>query len=404
MCYLTMKLVQFPASAIRLGVQIPFSLRDKSGQLLLVRGSVVAKEEDRQLLIARGVYVDEEESEPLQRALVSKLGEMVRANALIGEIAKATMDGTDSYSTPRKPHRPEEAWPGLVLRTSRLLGDVPTSNFSSRLLELQNDVFKQIDRHADISLLVLVQSNISDTRDYSAKHSLFVTVVCELAARKLTHWPEDWRLSLRCAAISMNVAMTALQDQLATQHFPPNPKQRQQIETHAARGVEVLKDCGVSDQLWLDAVALHHNSTSGPLTSLPPGAQLARLLRRADIFTARLSPRSGRKALSASSAAKAAYFDESDQADDVGAAIVKAIGLYPPGSYVRLGNGEVAMVLRRGHRANEPKVVSVIGRQGVPLLSPVVRDTRSVLFNVIESVLPSEVNVRINLESVTNLV
>ena len=80
------------------------------------------------------------------------------------------------------------------------------------------------------------------------------------------------------------------------------------------------------------------------------------------------------------------------------------MGLYPPGTYVRLGNSEVALVLRRGRRANEPKVVSIIGREGLPLGAPAVRDTRVSPFNVTGSVAPYEVKVRINIERMTRLV
>ncbi|MFM8900457.1 MAG: HD-GYP domain-containing protein [Burkholderiales bacterium] len=399
-----MNVIALPANVLRIGVPIPVSLRDEAGRLLLARGSIIETETARQQLLERGVYVDEAESEPFTRALAGKLDSMVRSNALLGEIANATADGGAIYATPEKPRNPEAVWPDLVLRASSLLRDAPSSDFPTRLFKLQEEVLGQIERQADVALLILVQHSISDARDYSAKHSLLVAVVCELAARHLAHWPEGCRLSLRCAAISMNVAMTALQDQLATQHVAPNPKQREQIDTHATKGVTLLTDSGVTDKLWLDAVAMHHDTPSGPLTAMPPGTQLARLLQRADIFTARLSPREGRKALSATAAAQAAYLDENKQADEAGAAIIKAVGLYPPGSYVRLGNGEVALVLRRGRRANEPKVVSIIGREGLPLGAPAVRDTRVAPFNVTGSVAPHEIKVRINIERMVRLV
>lgn len=398
-----MNVIALPANAIRLGVPIPVSLRDEAGRLLLARGSVVETESARQQLIARGVYVDEAESEPFTRALAGKLDNMVRQNTLLGRIASATPDGAVFYNAPEKPTDPVAVWPDLVLRASSLLREAPRSDFLARLTQLQEGILDQIERHADISLLILVQHAITEPRDYSAKHSLLVAVVCELAARHLTHWPDGCRSSLRSAAITMNLAMTMLQDQLATQQAAPTPKQREQIETHAARGVSLLGEAGVTDKLWLEAVALHHDTHSGPLAGMPPGTQLARLLQRADIFTARLSPREGRRALSATAAAQAAYLDENEQADEAGAAIIKATGLYPPGTYVRLGNAEVALVLRRGRRANEPKVASIVGREGLPLGAPAVRDTRVAPYNVTGSVAPHEVKVRINLERMVAL-
>ena len=119
---------------------------------------------------------------------------------------------------------------------------------------------------------------------------------------------------------------------------------------------DMMAACGVDDALWIEAVRHHHDAPPGPLAGRLPGQQLARLIKRADIFAARLSPRRRRSALSGAAAAKAAYLDERQQPDDAGAAIVKATGIYPPGSYVRLASGETAVVMRRGARANEPRV------------------------------------------------
>jgi hypothetical protein len=132
---------------------------------------------------------------------------------------------------------------------------------------------------------------------------------------------------------------------------------------------------------------------------MTPASQLARLIRRADVFAARLSPRRTRKAMSATAAAKAAYLDENQKPDEAGAAIIKATGLYPPGSFVRLATDEVAIVLRRGLRANTPQVASIVGRNGLPIAKPVVRDTRLKTHEITGSATPHEVNVRLDIDS-----
>jgi HD-GYP domain-containing protein (c-di-GMP phosphodiesterase class II) len=226
--------------------------------------------------------------------------------------------------------------------------------------------------------------------------------VCELAARHLG-WPADWRPSLRRAALTMNIAMTTLQDQLALQDGPVTPRQREVIDMHAARAATQMQKLGVADELWLDAVEHHHASPPGPLAELPPMLQLARLIQRADIFAARLSPRKMRQALAATAAAKAAYLDENQQADEAGAAIIKGLGIYPPGSYVRLANQEIGVVLRRGKRANEPLVASIISKSGTPLGEPVVRDTRLKGLDISGGVAPHEIKLRLNLERLLQL-
>jgi hypothetical protein len=197
--------------------------------------------------------------------------------------------------------------------------------------------------------------------------------------------------------------MTQLQNQLAAQEFPPTAAQRERIKEHPQVGAASMRAAGVTDELWLGAVAQHHSSPAGPLVNLPAAQQLARLIQRADIFAARLSPRGARSAMSATAAAKAAYLDEDQKPDEAGSAIIKATGLYPPGSLVRLRNGEVAVVLRRGQRANGPLVASIVNPLGGLIGQPAVRDTRLSIYEVTGGVTAPEIKVRINLELLVKL-
>ena len=107
--------------------------------------------------------------------------------------------------------------------------------------------------------------------------------------------------------------------------------------------------------------------------------------------------------MAATAAAKAAYLDENQQADAAGSAIIKAVGIYPPGSFVRLASQEVAVVLRRGRRANEPLVASVLSRIGLPLGEPALRDTRMKPHEVTAGVAPHEVKLRLHLQRLLQL-
>jgi HD-GYP domain-containing protein (c-di-GMP phosphodiesterase class II) len=264
-------------------------------------------------------------------------------------------------------------------------------------------VLALVEADADLTLLILVQSTTSDAHHYSVTHSLLVAALCDLAARQLPAFTATWRSSLRLAALTMNMAMTALQDQLALQDEPPSPQQRAVIDRHAPRAVACLREAGVTDESWLQAVEHHHASLAGPLAGHPAGLQLARLLQRADIFSARLSMRRARPAQAATAAIKAAYLDEHLQADEAGKALIQVTGIYPPGSYVRLSSGELAVVLRRGSHAKTPKVASIISRSGTPLGEPAVRDTRLRLHEVVGGVAPHEVKVRLNMENLLRL-
>ena len=399
-----MAVFQLPATALRLGHPVPFALRDASGHLLVPRGTVVTSEQQRLQLVARGIYVDEVDSDLFKKALAGKLDAMVRNNALLGQIARAQPELTDCApgGQVKRAADPIAAWNSLLLRTSALLRE-PQGDFAERIERLDEDALSLLNGDGDAALLMLIHSTTSEVHQYSVTHALLVSVVCELAARHLQDWPAGWRTSLRRAALTMNIAMTTLQDQMVLQDGPVTARQRDIIDHHALRSATQMRALGVDDELWLHAVEHHHASRPGPLSELPAMLQLARLIQRADIFAARLSPRKLRQALSATAAAKAAYLDEHQQPDEAGTAIIKALGIYPPGSYVRLASTEVAVVLRRGRRANEPLVASIVSRAGTPLGEPAVRDTRMRGHEINGGVAPHEVLVRLNLARLMQL-
>lgn len=402
-----MQLVPVSSSALRVGTTVPFSLRDAQGKLLLAAGSVIDSETMRKQLLDRGLYVDFVESENFQKALAGKVDAMLRQNASLGTIAKAHVEapaqGGEGAQAARKPVDPVVAWQGFGLRAGSLLHDPQPQDYVTRLQRLDLDIQELLQHDADGALLLLIQIATGEVHQYSVHHSMLVSVVCELAARELSDWPPHWRSPLRCAALTMNIAMTSLQNQLALQDGGLSPRQSSQVSNHASAGAAQLATLGVTDPLWLGAVAHHHDAAPGPLDTLPAERRLARLVQRADIFTARLSPRKARPAQSATAAAKATYLDEQQRPDEAGAAIIKAMGLYPPGTYVQLASGEVAVVLRRGLRANEPRVASIVGRSGTPLGEPTVRDTRLRAYEVKSSVAPKDVRVRFPLPRLLQL-
>ena len=81
---------------------------------------------------------------------------------------------------------------------------------------------------------------------------------------------------------------------------------------------------------------------------------------------------------------------------------VKSIGIYIPGSYVKLANGEVSVVIKRGINAHTPYVASIIGMRGAPNQDPVLRDTSEPGFEIKEGVSANQVRLRTNWEELLN--
>jgi hypothetical protein len=153
----------------------------------------------------------------------------------------------------------------------------------------------------------------------------------------------------------------------------------------------------VTNRDLLEAVLDHHAKAPGPLAARSQGQRMARLIQRADIFAAAISPRASRSAAATGIAMKAAYFDENQAVDEAGAALVKAVGVYPPGSFVRLASQEVAIVVRRGRVTSAPRVAVVLNREGLPNNELPLRDTSLADWRVTAGLPSASVKVSLNL-------
>lgn len=322
---------------------------------------------------------------------------------------------------PARPHAPaalEDAAPGyqrppareligqwlrLIDRLSSLLHAPDVASFKASLASIDAALQGLADNDADRVVFVATFLAESEARHYCAAHSLYVALACHLASRAIDGWDDRRRAQLRGAALTMNIAMAAQQDLMARQFAPLDTEQRALVDSHETRGAQRLRDLGIDDTDWTEAVAQHHRTGPGALETRSPAEQMARLIQRADRLTAAHSIRAGRAARTAGDASRAAYLDEMQQPDAAGAALVKALGIYPPGSLVRLANAEVAIVIRRGERADQPQVAAVVRADGMPHLSPKPRDTAQPAMKIIGSLAQETIKLRLSLEALVKL-
>ena len=253
----------------------------------------------------------------------------------------------------------------------------------------------------DVALYVMLQTATNETDHYSAKHAMFCAVVADLCSTYF-EWPAAESLALHNSALTMNIGMLLMQNVMAQQSDLLSPAQKLSIQDHPAKSVELLKRAGVDDPLWLEIVRRHHRPVDegeggNPLT---PPQRLAQLLQRIDLFTAKLSKRKTRPGTTATLAARDACLDASGVPDATGATMLRVLGLYPPGSFVRLASGEIGVVVRRGEKAHTPVVASVRRRDGGMLNQPTLRDTSSRIHAVQRSLSADEAKIRLDHERV----
>ncbi len=295
-----------------------------------------------------------------------------------------------------KPPALSQQWQELVNQLDDALHDLRAgSDWRLGLFAVHGRARALFERRPDASLYHHVYEAGHSTHKYSCHHALLTLVIAEHAAAKLG-WSQPWIDSLGRAALTMNVAMRQLQDQLATTRRQPTAAMRAEIDAHAEAGAALLEAAGFGDRLCLDVVRRHHEAgTEGePLAEQAPECQLARLLRRVDIFTAKISRRATRSPMSPVRAAREACLGGNGTPDEIGGAMLKAVGLYPPGCFVALASGELAIVVARGERANVPRVAALVSPRGSPLGEPLMRDTEEERYAVRSAVAPSSVKVR----------
>jgi hypothetical protein len=353
---------------VRIGQPLPFGICDADGRLLLARGQVIHSQGQLDGLLDRGAFI--------HRDLTAEAVEKIN-NA--------------------KPHELPAFWGDGGQQIGRVLKATVDTQFEGALERAAQPVLALIQRDPDLAILQVVRPEEGPVTNYANRHALHAAIAGQLAAQRLG-WGADAAKSLFRAALTMNLAMSELQNRLAAQVTPLTALQRQTIHEHPQRSAELLQAGGVTDPMWVEAVARHHEKPcgSGYPRGLTDTHELALLLNRVDAFTAKFSPRVIRPAQPADTAVR--QFFAADAKSPITAAIVKEFGLYPPGCTVRLKSGELGIVMRRGETATTPVVAVLAARNGDQLMNPIKRDTAQAEHSVAAVVPSAALKVRVPME------
>lgn len=251
-----------------------------------------------------------------------------------------------------------------------LLRPTQATEFARKVRQYDRWIQDLMQHDMDTGLYLLFQLASHRSLGYSSSHALVCAVLCHVLARELA-LPQNERDSLVGAALTMNLAMTALQNLLTEQSGKPSAEQQAQIDGHGAASRKLLEQLGVDDRCWLEVVSRHHDEMPpASLATLAPAHRLVRVLQVVDRYAAMISPRKSRSARSVIETVRAMLGRADGPREPVSMVLVRAIGLCPPGSFVRLDSGEVALVLRRSGQPNHPLVAILLGRTGEKLNQP----------------------------------
>ena len=369
-------LLRLVTDQLKVGQPLPFGVRDDSGKLLLARGRMVENETQLQVLLARGLYVDHDDPQP-------------------GE----TEPGADGVV--RKPTL-FDLWKQTTARLDVLLCGIDKPGFPQRCDTFASQLMALIARDPDIGIYHSVRQDPNRLSLYGLSHALHCALVGQLAATRVGWAPERVQTLVK-AALTMNLSIVDVQGRFATMGRLTDG-QRAQIRAHPQNAVDRLQQAGVSDSEWLAAVLEHHERPGGGgyPHDLQQTGEMADLLRMADVFMAKISPRTERPALPILDAARQMFAEA--KGSPMAAAIIKEYGIYPPGNFVQLASGEMAVVIRRGATAHTPVAAAVTDNHGIPIVRTVKRDTAQPAFAIKSLIANNKTLLRVPPERVYGLV
>ena len=390
-----------PLSRVQLGRTMPVDIRTPDGRLLLRRGQVLQSEAQREMLASHQACMTESDAQAWQKAHEREMRTMRLNGVPMAEIVQAPLPAEILDTDYLEGRAVDGGWLDLqeILR-GLLYQGADAAKPLPRLEGIEQKALSLLGQDPDECLFVLFQALPDLGMGYCATHALLSGVMSALTADKLTLPPGNRALLLRSALV-MNIGMARPQDSLARQLNAPSPEQRSLITAHPPTSADILRGFGVQDPELLDIVQWHH-APQNTIGSAEQGINL-QLLHLADTLVAKMAPRISRPAMSALGAAKSLVLEATAQTQTQRIAMASVMGFYPPGTYVQLANGEVAVVIARGVRATAPHVASLINVKGMALGDYIYRDTRQAAYAVRAPLAASQVNVRVQLEKTQRL-
>lgn len=362
--------VRIKPEDLSIGQALPWSVYDIEEALLLQKSTLVSSSKQLHVLLDKGYY----------RGLTE--AEIIAHRQLIASHKNKTTTTTNIFDSKK-----------ITASALECLLKQLVSGECTDAFDAVHDICQQIKAYcrqdANATLAAL---HLSDDYSYSVLHPLHTATLCELLMRRLS-FTEEQSSTVLCAALTMNLGMHVLQEKLFGQVEPLSEDQIQAINEHPEKSVAILKAAGVTDTNWLAIVNQHHERIDGEGYPAKLSGnhihQGAKLVALADTYAAMVTPRAYRKPIMAHKALKDIFTTRGKAIDDhLAQMLIREVGIYPPGSFVKLANGDTALVVKRAIVKNNrdstaPAVCSIIGPRGAYIDVLSIRDTRIDMFKII---------------------
>jgi putative nucleotidyltransferase with HDIG domain len=207
-----------------------------------------------------------------------------------------------------------------------------------------------------------------DYDSYTIGHSVRVSTLVLTVGREMG-WPEHLLPELATAGLLHDIGKAKVPDEILYKPGKLNPEERKIAESHAAIGAKILLAKGDASPLIIAGAWGHHIRHDGqggypPLPEWAIKSPIAGLIQVCDVFEALTAARPYKSPMPPRRAFEIILKDRHAFDPAPLTALIRAIGLYPPGSEVALSDGTRGYVIAKGPDWQLPTVRVTLDPEG----------------------------------------
>lgn len=345
------KKIKIAVSELIIGEELLWSIYDPEGKLLLSEGQVIVDKDKLDSLCQHDIFrlISVSNEDPNEASPFWSLGEICKA-------LDKVFDGIEAANPGIK-----EKLEALVVDLDRLCVTAPNA--------------------------MLASVHLPHCYTSSVAHAVQCAILCHTLFAK-QNMPDVERQNIMAGALTANIGMRGLYEQLQKQETPLSATQRRMIAQHPQKSAKMVHDIGVKNASWLKLILQHHelNDGSGYPSSLTKNQIVvgAKVLAIAERYSMMISRHSKHDPISIGDALKVFFMEQGKKYEKALCMhFVLQLTLFPPGSFVELANGDTAIVVRRNmEQPSQPVVKSVADPLGQLYEQSMERDSSDKEFEI----------------------
>ena len=371
-----MKAIKVSSKHVSVGDTLKWNVLDDKGKLLLKQGAVITSGRQCLLIIERGIiFIDENTSLEKKR--------------------------TSAPHPSTAPFNPFDIIEHNAFRLSNVLYKLTQhEDITEATHAIINKIIETCKKDSDATIGAV---HLLHGHAYTTIHPIHTAVLCYSLCEALKLSDAETH-TIMLAGLTSNIGMLELQEELHHQLQPLSDEQRNKINQHPAESVNILKASGFNNEDLLSIVLQHHERGHGEgypnKLKSEEIVQGAKIVALADVYSAMISPRTYRESMQASNALKTLFLERGKEYDETLAILlIKHMGVYPPGTFAQLANGEIAVVVRRTEDKTAPEIACIASAKGVPYSRPLPRNSKEEQYNIKGMISPKH-KINLNLSNV----